>query len=132
MRTLFLSQKQSKHTLSTQFPISIFTRPHYAFQPCSSIDSGSNDMNCCISRVNSSSVTADDGPGDGAVDPPQVPNQSPGGAMANMSEIPTSLAVLLFAGFTASENASVSRCMQRHCQTIGVSFFSGSNNLSKN
>ena len=131
MRTLFLSQKQSKHTLYTVSD-SHFTRPLYAFQPCSSIDSGSNDMNCCISRVNSSSVMADDGPGDGAVDPPQVPNQSPGGAMANMSEIPTSLAVLLFAGFTASENASVSRCMQRHCQTIGVSFFSGSNNLSKN
>ena len=59
--------------------------------------------------MNSSSVTTDDDPGDGTVDPPQVLNQSPSGAMANMSEIPTSLAVLLFASFTASENASVSQ-----------------------
>nr|ACN33424.1 unknown [Zea mays] len=77
-------------------------------------------MNCCISRLNSSSVTADDGPGDGAVDPP--PNQSPGGATANMSENPTSLAVLLFAGFTAAENALVSRCMQPHGETMIIVF----------
>ena len=109
--TVLVAEAKQTHALYTISDFH-FTRPHYAFQPCSSIDSGSNDMNCCISRVNSSSVMADDGPGDGAVDPPQVPNQSPGGAMANMSEIPTSLAVLLFAGFTASENASVSQCMQ--------------------
>ena len=107
------SKSNTRSLHSFRFPFFLPGRI-YALQPCSSMDSGSNDMNCCISRLNSSSVTADDGP----VDPPQVPNQSPAGAMANMSEIPTSLAVLLFAGFTASENASVSRCMQRrHCQT---------------
>ena len=100
--TVLVAEAKQTHALYTVSDFH-FTRPHYALQPCSSIDSGSNDMNCCISRVNSS-VTADD--------PPQVLNQSPSGAMANMSEIPTSLAVLLFAGFTASENASVSQCMQ--------------------
>ena len=71
-------------------------------------------MNCCISRLNSSSVTADDGPGDGAVDPPQAPNHSPGanpGAAApNMSEIPASLGVLLFIGFTSSETHRFPKC----------------------
>jgi hypothetical protein len=63
-------------------------------------------MNCCISRPNSSSVTADDGPGDGAVEPPQARNHSPGvelGATPHMSEIPASLGVLLFAGLKSSE-----------------------------
>ncbi|WVZ78898.1 LOW QUALITY PROTEIN: hypothetical protein U9M48_026543 [Paspalum notatum var. saurae] len=59
-------------------------------------------MSCRISRLKSSSlVTADDGPGDGAVDPAQALNHSPGTEPAgapNMSEIPITLAVLLFPG----------------------------------